>query len=67
VLRLVAWDGLTPAELAVVLGCAPGAARARLHRARTRLAARLGISPDEQRRGLSGHKQGDSPDSVEVP
>ncbi len=27
VLRLVAWDGLTPAEVAVVLGCTPVAAR----------------------------------------
>jgi RNA polymerase sigma-70 factor (ECF subfamily) len=63
VLRLVAWDGLTPAELAVVLGCSPATARARLHRARSRLAARLGL----QRRARSGHKQGDSLDSVEVP
>lgn len=38
ILRLVAWDGLTPAQAAVVLGCSPGAARVRLHRARRRLA-----------------------------
>jgi RNA polymerase sigma factor (sigma-70 family) len=67
VLRLVAWDGLTPTEAAVVLGCAPVAARARLHRARARLAARLGISPDMQRRTAAGHKQGDSVDPLEVP
>jgi RNA polymerase sigma factor (sigma-70 family) len=67
VLRLVAWDGLTPAEVAVVLGCTPVAARARLHRARGRLAARLGISPGMQRRAPAGHKQGDSLDSTEVP
>jgi RNA polymerase sigma factor (sigma-70 family) len=67
VLRLVAWDGLAPADLAVVLGCSPVAARTRLHRARTRLAARLGIAPGPQRRAPAGHKQGDSPDSVEVP
>lgn len=37
VLRLWAWEQLEPAEIAVVLGCTPGAARTRLHRARTRL------------------------------
>jgi RNA polymerase sigma-70 factor, ECF subfamily len=39
VLRLVAWEGLTPAELAVALGVRPGTARVRLHRARRALAA----------------------------
>lgn len=38
---LVAWDDLTPAQAATVLGCSPGAARLRLHRARGRLAAEL--------------------------
>jgi RNA polymerase sigma factor (sigma-70 family) len=41
ILRLVAWDGLTPGQAAVVLCCPDGTARARLHRARRRLAARL--------------------------
>ncbi|MGH9214515.1 MAG: RNA polymerase sigma factor [Acidimicrobiales bacterium] len=41
ILRLVAWDDLTPAQAATVLGCSPGAARVRLHRARRRLAAEL--------------------------
>lgn len=50
VLRLVAWDGLTPAEVAVVLGCNPVAARSRLHRARGRLAAVLGLDAGAQRR-----------------
>ena len=67
VLRLVAWDGLTPAEAAAVLGCTPVAARARLHRARSRLAARLGIGPDTPRRARPGHDQGDSLDPAEVP
>jgi RNA polymerase sigma-70 factor (ECF subfamily) len=49
VLRLVAWDGLTPAEVAVVLGCTPIAARTRLHRARSRLAARLGLTASHDR------------------
>jgi RNA polymerase sigma-70 factor (ECF subfamily) len=66
ILRLVAWDGLATAELAVVLGCSPSAARTRLHRARSRLAARLGIGPDLQRYARAGHKQGDGIDSVEV-
>ncbi|MDQ3756404.1 MAG: sigma-70 family RNA polymerase sigma factor [Actinomycetota bacterium] len=44
-LRLVAWDGLTAAQVAAVLGCTPGAARVRLHRARTRLAATLDVTP----------------------
>ena len=45
VLRLVAWDGLSPAELATALRCSPAAARTRLHRARARLARRLGLDP----------------------
>jgi len=66
ILRLVAWDGLATAQLALVLGCSPSAARTRLHRARSRLAARLGIGPDLQRYARAGHKQGDGIDSVEV-
>jgi RNA polymerase sigma-70 factor, ECF subfamily len=41
-LRLVTWDGLTGAQAARVLGCSPGAARVRLHRARRRLAQEMG-------------------------
>ena len=40
---LVAWDGLTPAEGAVAVGCSAAAFRVRLHRARRRVAAQLGI------------------------
>ncbi|MGH2858856.1 MAG: sigma factor-like helix-turn-helix DNA-binding protein, partial [Solirubrobacteraceae bacterium] len=40
-LLLISWDELTPAQTAVVLGTSSGAARARLHRARRRLAAEL--------------------------
>jgi RNA polymerase sigma-70 factor (ECF subfamily) len=65
ILRLVAWDGLAPADIAVVLGCSPNAARTRLHRARSRLAARLGIGPDLQRYARA-HKQGGRLDSLEV-
>lgn len=40
-LALVAWDGLSPAEAAVVCGCSTGTFTTRLHRARTRFAERL--------------------------
>lgn len=40
-LLLVAWDGLQSIDAAVVAGCAPRAFRARLSRARARLAAEL--------------------------
>ena len=41
ILTLHAWEGLTPAELAEVLGLTPTNARVRLHRARTSLARAL--------------------------
>jgi RNA polymerase sigma-70 factor (ECF subfamily) len=40
-LMLSAWDDLSPAQIAAVLGCSPAAARVRLHRARRRLAGQL--------------------------
>lgn len=48
---LVAWDELTPAAAAAVLGLTPGAARTRLHRTRGQLAALLNEAeptPDAQ-------------------
>lgn len=47
VLMLHAWEGLSPAELAHVLGTTEVAARVRLHRARRRLLARLDPVPDD--------------------
>jgi RNA polymerase sigma-70 factor (ECF subfamily) len=47
-LRLIAWDGLTPSQAAVVLGCTDAAARVRLHRARTRFAAELAARTNDQ-------------------
>jgi RNA polymerase sigma-70 factor, ECF subfamily len=41
VLRLVAWEGLSLGQAAVVVGCSPVACRVRYHRAKTRLARRL--------------------------
>lgn len=40
-IALTAWDGLTPAQAAVVVGCSAGAFSNRLHRARARLAREL--------------------------
>jgi RNA polymerase sigma-70 factor (ECF subfamily) len=44
VLVLTAWEQLTPAEIAVVLGVPAATVRTRLHRARNRLRERL--APD---------------------
>lgn len=52
VLRLTAWEGLAPAEIARVLGISPNAAAIRLHRARGRLRHELYGPPDEVK-GLS--------------
>lgn len=46
VITLAAWEGLGGSDLAEVLGCSTNAAKTRLHRARRRLARRLGISID---------------------
>ena len=46
-LLLVAWEGLSTAELAVALGCTEVAARARLHRARRRLRAAMSADHDQ--------------------
>jgi RNA polymerase sigma-70 factor (ECF subfamily) len=41
ILRLIAWEGLSPGNAAAVLGCSRVAARVRYHRAKARLAAHL--------------------------
>jgi RNA polymerase sigma-70 factor (ECF subfamily) len=41
ILRLIAWEGLSPGQAANVLDCSHVAARVRYHRAKARLAARL--------------------------
>ena len=51
VLRLHAWEGLGPHEIATVLGIGATAARSRLHRARARLRRRLdeaGVTFEEE-------------------
>ena len=52
VLRLWAWEGLEPRDLATVLDCSPGAAASRLSRARAALRDQLG-----QDGGRAGHRQ----------
>ncbi len=54
-LRLWAWEQLEPAEIAAVLGCSPGTARTRMHRARTRLREAL------TQRGVTGVDPTDHP------
>jgi RNA polymerase sigma factor (sigma-70 family) len=41
ILTLTAWDGLTPREIAAVMGTSANAIRIRLHRSRTMLRERL--------------------------
>lgn len=41
ILKLAAWEGLTPQEIAAVIGIPANLVRVRLHRARARVAARL--------------------------
>ncbi|MFD8557941.1 RNA polymerase sigma factor [Streptosporangium canum] len=45
VLSLADWEGMSIAEIAVVLGCSANAVRIRLHRARRRLARALSVDP----------------------
>lgn len=47
ILRLVAWEGMSPTQVAAILDIEPNAARQRLHRARVRLRRRLDeLTPD---------------------
>jgi RNA polymerase sigma-70 factor (ECF subfamily) len=47
VLMLIAWEDLSAAEAAEVLGCSEGAFRVRLHRARTRMERKLAVERGE--------------------
>jgi RNA polymerase sigma-70 factor, ECF subfamily len=64
ILRLVAWDGLTSRQLAIVLAVPEGTARSRLHRARRRLAARLA---DPQHPPGNGQFAATAPEPEESP
>lgn len=45
-ITLLAWEGLTPAEAAIVLGCSRATFYVRVHRGRRRLAGSFGAGPD---------------------
>lgn len=54
-LWLTNWEGLTPAEVAVVCGIPPGTARSRLHRARHNLRLQLQAVGWDERSADAGH------------
>lgn len=58
-LRLWAWEGLAPREIAIVMGITPNAASIRLHRARGRLEAALRTSDERKDRDGAGHQRHD--------
>lgn len=59
VLRLWAWESLTPGEIAIALDVTPNAVSIRLHRAKARLATALGkVDPS------SGHVPHEDPEEV---
>ncbi len=60
ILLLIAWDGLSPSQAAVVLGCTAVAARTRLHRARKRLSAQLEHEAPGQLQGSDGERRDDT-------
>ena len=63
VLLLSEWEGLSPAEIAAVLGCLTVTARGRLHRARRRFRAAFEDLRDrEARRAAALRQRGGSPD-----
>ena len=57
-LRLIAWEQLSHAEIAGILGCSPNAVAIRAHRARKRLAGFLG---DERHRPGGGRHDDPTP------
>ena len=66
VLLLSAWEGLSPAEIAVAFDIPPATARTRLHRARTRLRAELDDADRRERGPTSGHFIADGHNAVQA-
>ena len=56
-LTLTAWEGLSPAQIAAVIGVEPGTVRVRLHRARRRLRTRLEDGARLKRTTPGGHME----------
>jgi RNA polymerase sigma-70 factor (ECF subfamily) len=54
-LTLTAWEGLSPAQIAAVMGAEAGTVRVRLHRARRRLKNLLDDEDQLKRVASSGH------------
>jgi RNA polymerase sigma factor (sigma-70 family) len=56
IIRLIAWEGLSPAEVAIVLDMPAATVRTRLHRARLKLRTEMGaIERTMERSSSSGH------------
>ena len=53
ILTLTAWEGLTPTEIAAVMGIPANLVRVRLHRSRSRLAARIASARAHRHRAES--------------
>ena len=64
VLRLVAWEGLTSAEAAAVMGCSAIAFKVRVHRARQRLRRYLRVDVGPTVRRLDQRPVGSTPRDV---
>lgn len=65
ILLLAAWDGLTPREIAIVVGTSPNTVRVRLHRVRVRLKKHVSSGhPKDSYRQLKGRESFDSPYSL---
>lgn len=56
-LMLSGWEGLDSAQLGIVLGCSPTAARIRLFRARSRLSSLSAAGDDTKQITESGHRR----------
>lgn len=59
VVRLWAWEGLAPREIAVVIGASANAVSIRLHKAKKRLAAELGAAGPGKKPAASGQESVD--------
>jgi RNA polymerase sigma factor (sigma-70 family) len=70
VLLLAEWEGLSPAQIATVMGCARVTARGRLHRARRRFRAAFEELMEGQRRPrniqISQRRSMSTPDTLET-